>query len=183
MKCNLPINSLSVVKALVTHQGHTNKLMLPATGEGGKKRQRVEPLVQTSLPLTIAAPPVVRTTTESSLSDGNREPTPAVKVSRTPHHEPNQNLEESMPLQRNTSNDTQFQYSTQNGWCIKEDPNRKLFLLTLKDEVEKSKNQGEKKKVVFISYAWIFVNTPSKEPNYILILDPTARTDILSSLS
>ena len=95
----------------------------------------------------------------------------------------NQSVEDSITLQQKTSNDTRFQYSNQNEWSIKEDPNRKLFLLTLKDEVEKSKNQGEKKKVVFISYAWIFVNTPSKEPNYILILDPTARTDILSSLS
>ena len=41
-----------------------------------------------------------------------------------------------------------------NGWFIKEDPNLKLFLLELKDEIEKSRNQAEKKKVVFISYAW-----------------------------
>ena len=100
--------------------------MLPATEEGGNKRQRVEELVQTSAPLTIAAP--VRTTEESSSSVGNREP--------------------------NTSNDTRLRCYTQNGWFIKEDPNFKDFLLTLKDEINKTRNQGEKKKVVFISYAW-----------------------------
>ena len=107
--------------------------MLAATGEGGNKKQRVEPLVQTSLPLSILASP--RTTKESSLSDGTCEPTQDVKVSRTPHHE--------LPL-----------VSKQSGWSVKEDPNRKLFLHTLKDEIEKSRNQAEKKKVVFISYAW-----------------------------
>ena len=43
--------------------------------------------------------------------------------------------------------------NNKNGWSAKEDPNRKLLQI-LKDEIEKSRNQTEKKKLVFISYAW-----------------------------
>ena len=70
----------------------------------------------------------------------DREPTQSVELSGTSYREPNQILEESS--------------NNKNGWSAKEDPNRKLFLHTLKDEIEKIRNQAEKKKVVFISYAW-----------------------------
>ena len=80
------------------------------------------------------SPPI---STTPGVTDGNGEPTQAVELS---YREPTQILEESL-------NDN-------NGWVIKEDPNRKLFLHTVKDEIEKSKNQAEKKKILFISYAW-----------------------------